>query len=314
MSANLDVVGVDVSKGWLDFADGACVDRVANEARAVEARLSALAQGRNLLVVAEATGGYEFVLVKACRRLGVAVALVNPRQIRDFARASGRLAKTDALDARVIAAFGSALRPRPLAAEAGAGEALAPLVARRRQLIEMMTAEKNRLGQADAMIRDGISAHLNVMKSELAGIDARIALTIDGDDTLAARKAILVSVPGVDEITAAVLLAELPELGFIDNRKIAALVGVAPINRDSGLTRGQRHIGGGRATVRCALYMATLSAVRTEPSLKAFYARLKNAGKKPKVALIAAARKLIALLNTIVARNTHWRPVQQHGC
>lgn len=316
MSKDQVIIGVDVSKGWLDLAESVSGQtlRIDNDPGAIARYLGALASPGDTLVVAEATGGYEFALVKACRRCDIAIAVVNPRQIRDFARAKGRLAKTDRIDAQIIRAFGQTMSPRPLPAASEAAETLGDLVARRRQLIDMMTAEKNRRAMAREPIRAQIDLHLNMLKGQLAAIDAEIALVIDSDNALAARKALVTSVPGIGEVTAAVLIAELPELGAIDGKKIAALVGVAPINRDSGAKRGQRQIGGGRATVRCALYMATLSAVRAEPAIRAFHRRLKAQGKKPKVALIAAARKLILLLNTLVAKNTQWKPAEQYGC
>jgi transposase len=210
----------------------------------------------------------------------------------------------------------SARRPvlRPVAAASPGRDALRALVTRRRQLIEMMTAEKNRLAQAGPAMAALIGEHLNALKGQLAHVDVSVALAVEADPALAERRALLTSVPGVADLTAAVILAELPELGDIGDRQLSALIGVAPINRDSGTRRGQRHIGGGRAAVRCALYIATLSAVRCEPGLKAFYNRLKDNGKPSKLALVAAMRKLAILLNTLVKRNQRWKPPQQHGC
>lgn len=249
----------------------------------------------------------------ALQHAGLAVAVVNPRQVRDLARARGRLAKTDAIDATMIALFGALMRPSPLPAPVAGRAAFGALVARRRQLIDMLIAEKNRLEHAEASVRRWIEESLFALKSQLAGVDAAIAIAIDGDPELVRRRDILVSVPGVATLTAAVILAEMPELGAIGSRQAAALVGVAPVNHDSGAHRGERHIAGGRPSVRCALYMATLSAVRHEPTLKAFHQRLRLAGKKPKVALVAAMRKLVTLLNTLLQRDQLWRPIQ-HGC
>jgi len=306
------VIGVDVSKAWLDLAGrpDEPVERHANSPEGVAALLALLAHPK--LVVVEATGGYELRLVRALHAAGLPIAVVNPRQVRDFARARGRLAKTDALDARIIAEFGTLLRPSPMPAPPKGREGFAALVARRRQVIDMMIAEKNRLETAFEEVRDFILEHLGALKSQLANLDAAIALAIEADLQLCARRDILTSVPGVGELTAAIILAELPELGSIGPKQAAALVGVAPINRDSGAHRGERHIGGGRPSVRCAMYMATLSAVRYEPQLKAFYQRLRARKTRPKVALVAAMRKLVTLLNTLLMRNQPWR--SQHGC
>ncbi|MGH8800604.1 MAG: IS110 family transposase [Casimicrobiaceae bacterium] len=309
------VVGIDVSKHHLDLAqhERAGTARYANTQEGIVALTQALGAAPPRLVVVEATGGYEIALVRACQAARWPVAVVNPRQVRALARAKGTLAKTDALDAAAIAAFGALMQPRPLPPPVQGRDAFQALVARRRQLIDMMIAEKNRLEHAEATIASWIAETLDTFKSQLAGIDTAIALAIDADEELSKRRDILVSVPGVGDLTAAVILAELPELGAITSKQAAALTGVAPINRDSGSLRGERHIGGGRPSVRCAIYMATLSAVRHEPSLKAFYQRLRQAGKKPKVALVAAMRKLVALLNLLLQRAQPWTP-QQHGC
>jgi transposase len=316
MDGEARVVGVDVSKGHLEIArDGqVATARYPNTVAGIADLMEALGADLPRLVVAEATGGYEMALVRALQQVGIAIAVVNPRQVRDLARAHGRLAKTDAIDARAIARFGALTQPRPLPRPAAGREDFGGLVARRRQIIDMMIAEKNRLEHAAATIRGWIEESLAAFKTQLASVDAAIALSIDTDHELDRRRTILVSVPGVADLTAAVLLAELPELGSIGSKQAAALVGVAPINRDSGAHRGERHIGGGRPSVRCALYMATLSAVRHEPALKAFYHRLRQAGKKPKVALVAAMRKLVSLLNTLLTRNQTWTPPQLHGC
>jgi transposase len=309
------IVGVDVSKAHLDLADTTSRPpwRIANSADAIAKLIEDLQADPPALVVLEATGGYETTLVIALQAASLPVALVNPRQIRDFARATGRLAKTDALDAQVIARFGLAVQPPPLPPIEAGQEAFAGLVARRRQIIDMLVAEKNRLEHADAAIRGWIDQHLAQLKTQLAQVDAAIALAIEASTELHARQVILTSVQGVGPLTAAVLLAELPELGAIGHKQLAALVGVAPLNHDSGTLRGQRHIAGGRASVRCALYMATLVAVRHNPTLKAFYRRLRDAGKRPKVALVAAMRKLLSILNALVRDNRPWHPVQD-GC
>ena len=308
-------MGVDVSKAWLDVnrAGAPEVTRWPNDPAGIQALLDDLEADRPDLILMEATGGYEMALVRQAQAVGLAVAVANPRQIRSFARAKGRLAKTDALDARVIAEFAATLRPPALPPRDAQRTALAELVARRRQLIEMATAEKNRLQQASERIAGLIEEHLQLLKTQLAAVDSEISLAIDADTKLAHRRAILTSVPGLGEITAAVILAELPELGTTGDKQIAALAGVAPVNHDSGTLRGQRHIAGGRSSVRCALYMAALTAARREPSLKTFYARKRAEGKPTKVALVAVMRKLVTLLNVLVSRDVKWQP-QQHGC
>jgi transposase len=316
MPKHAHIVGVDVSKAYLDLADtiSEAPWRIANSGEAIAKLIADWQADPPDLVVLEATGGYEIALVIALQAVALPVAVVNPRQIRDFARATGQLAKTDALDARVIAQFGVAVRPTPLPMIEASQEAFAGLVGRRRQLIEMLVAEKNRLEHADAVVRGWIDQHLAQLKTQLAQADASIALAIQASVDLRARQAILTSVQGVGPLTAAVLLAELPELGAIGHKQLAALVGVAPLNHDSGTRRGQRHIAGGRASVRCALYMATLVAVRHNPMLKTFYRRLREGGKRPKVALVAAMRKLLSLLNALVRDNRPWQPLPQDGC
>lgn len=303
-----ELVGIDVAKTHLDVAiDGvSTVTRYCNDAAGRAAIVERLAEAS--LVVVEATGGYELALVRVLQAAGVAVAVVNPRRVRDFARAGGRLAKTDRIDALTIAQFARAMRPSQTPSIEDGHMALAELVTRRRQLIEMAVAEENRLEHVGAAIAAMIHEHVRQLKDQLAGIDVAIALAIDADEALKARGAILRSVPGVGAVTAAVLIAELPELGTIDDKKIAALVGVAPVAHDSGAMRGQRHIAGGRGSVRCALYMAALGAVRFDPTIRAFHRRLKESGKPPKVALVAAMRKLLILLNILVRRNQMWQP------
>ena len=314
MPRSKSVVGIDVSKRHLDVAVAGSqeVVRWPNEAGGIAGLVKALSGQAPGLVVLEATGGYEMAAVRALQEAGLAVAVVNPRQARDFARASGRLAKTDALDARALASFGVALRPAPLPPIDASQAAIGDLVARRRQLVDMLIAERNRLEHASSLTRGWIEDHILVLKSQLAQTDAALGLAVASSAELRQRYKLLTSVKGVGPLTAAVLLAELPELGTIDHKQIAALVGVAPINHDSGQYRGQRHIGGGRQSVRCVLYMATLVGVRFNPTLQAFYRRLRQAGKRPKVALVAAMRKLITILNAIVRDGKPWQ--LQDGC
>jgi transposase len=301
-------VGIDISKAHLDLAwDGEdTVARSANDAASCAAVAAELKDAT--LVVVEATGGYELEIVLALQAAQAPIAVVNPRRVRDFARASGRLAKTDRVDARVIAHFARAMRPSQTPQIEDGRMALGELVARRRQLIDMLVAEQNRIEHAGPSMATAIRDHLAYLKDQLTGIDAAIAIQVRADPAVARRRDILESVPGIGGTTAAVLLAELPELGAIDDKKIAALVGVAPVAHDSGTLRGQRHIAGGRSSVRCALYMATLSAVRCNPAIKIFHRRLRDSGKKPKVALVAAMRKLIILVNTLARRDQLWKP------
>lgn len=310
------ILGIDVAKAQLDLADpsGTTTRRIANTALAIAALVDELVRDPPSLIVVEATGGYEMALVSALQQARLPVAVINPRQARDFARASGRLAKTDAIDARILAQFGAALHPAPLPPIDPSQTALAALVARRRQLVDMLIAERNRLEHAADAIQGWINDHIAMLKTQLAQTDAAIALTVEASADLHRRREILTSVKGVGPLTAAVLLAELPELGAIGHKQIAALVGVAPINHDSGTQRGQRHIAGGRPSVRCALYMATLVAVRYNPTIKAFYRRLRDSGKRAKVALVAAMRKLISILNALVRDNRTWQPALQDGC
>lgn len=307
-------VGIDVSKTYLDVAMSGAnqVRRFSNDA-AGAAELAASFDVPDLAVL-EATGGYELVCVSVLQAQGWPVAVVNPRQVRDFARAGGQLAKTDALDARVLVAFGQAMQPSVLPPADPARNGLADLVARRRQIVDMAIAEKNRLQQAtDQRITESIDAMLGFFKSQLIAIDTSIALAVKTEPRMASACKRLMEVPGIGPVTAAVILAELSELGHIDHKKIAALVGVAPINRDSGRHRGERHIAGGRHSVRCALYMATISGVRCNPQLTTFYKRLKANGKPPKVALIATLRKLTGILNAIM-RDHIKQTAQQYGC
>ena len=259
-------------------------------------------------MVVEATGGYEMPLVVRLAEAGLPVVLVNPRQLRAFAIAVGELAKTDAIDARVIARYAHDVRPavRPLAGEKQ--RFFADLAARRRQLIELRTAETNRRHQTqrDELLRS-IEALLALLEKEIATINEQLAQLIARDDQWNARDAILQSVAGVAAATSHTLLADLPELGQLGHKQIAKLVGVAPLNRDSGKLRGRRTIFGGRGTVRAALYMAAFNAIRCNPPIRAFYQRLRQAGKCYRVAITACMRKLLTILNVLVRDKTFWR-------
>jgi transposase len=261
-------------------------------------------------VILEATGGFELPLVGALLAAGLPVTVVNPRQVRDFARATGQLAKTDAIDARVLAHFGEAVRPelRPLPNEAT--RELAALVARRRQLIEMLTAEKNRLRLAARAVRRDIEQHIRWLERRLSDLDGNLAQQVRSSPNWRARDDLLQSVPGIGPVSSVTLLAQLPELGRLNRKEIAALVGVAPLNRDSGTLRGRRRVWGGRRHVRATLYMATLVATRCNPTIRSFYTRLLAAGKPKKLALTASMRKLLITLNAMLRNNVPWQPDQ----
>ncbi len=302
-------VGIDVSKDWLDVAigSGVAVQRFENVQTGHEGLLAALQGQRIRRVIVEATGGLERSLVAALAAAELPVVVVNPRQVRDFAKATGRLAKTDAIDAEVLAEFGQAVSPevRPIA---GAEQlAFKELVARRRQLVMMHTAESNRLGQAhDPAVRRSIRTMLRAIERQLLDNEQRMDHAIERSPIWQARKDLLTSVPGVGNQTARTLIAELPELGACSRQRIAALVGVAPLNRDSGHMRGRRMTWGGRASVRTALYMATLVATRWNPIIRDYYQRLLDAGKRKKLALVACMRKLLTILNAMLRDGAPW--------
>lgn len=303
-------VGIDVSKDRLDvhvlpskqaFAvarNGEGLDRLAIE-------LCGLAPA---LVVLEATGGFELTVAAALAGAGLPLAVVNPRQIRDFARATGRLAKTDTLDAEIIALFAERIRPEPRPVADLEAQVLAELVARRRQLVEMIGMESNRRRQARApKVQRTLEATLKTLEAQLAELDREIDDTVRGSPAWRAADDLLTSVPGVGDITARTLIAELPELGRLDRRRIAALVGIAPINRDSGQMRGHRAIAGGRTAVRNVLFMATLTATRWNPVIKAHYTQLVERGRPKKVAIVACMRRLLGILNAIIRTASPWQ-------
>jgi len=301
-------VGIDVSKDHLDAHARPQGDawRVANDDGGITAlaeRLAALAPAR---VVLEATGGYQNPLVAALAAAGLPVVVVNPRQARRFAEAVGRLAKTDQIDAATLAHFAEAVpaQPRPLP-DAAARE-LRDLLARRRQVLQMRLAEQQRLPNAAGRVRPAIARHLKFLDRELRRLDDDLGAAVRASPAWRERDELLQSVPGVGPQVSRVLLAELPELGRLPGRRLASLVGLAPFSRDSGRRRGRRRIYGGRAVVRAALYMAALVAKRHNRALAAVFERLVAAGKAKKVALIAVARKLLTILNAIVASGTPW--------
>jgi transposase len=280
---------------------------VTNDETGIEQIKSRLGELRPELVVLEATGGLEIPLASVLACAQQPVAVVNPRQVRDFARATGRLAKTDLLDAQVLAHFAEAVRPEPRPVPDERLQALGALLGRRRQLVEMLTMEKNRLHSARKEVRERINEHIAWLKKELESLDQDLNRSIRKLPLWREQDDLLQSVPGVGRVTSLTLLAELPELGKLNRKQIAALVGVAPLNRDSGTLRGKRTIWGGRAQVRSALYMAALVATRFNPIIAAFYQRLCDAGKEKKVALVACMRKLLTILNAIVKHRTPWR-------
>ena len=272
------------------------------------ALIERLQEARPELIVLEATGGFEQVVAAGLAGAGLPVVVVNPRQIRDFARSMGRLAKTDRIDAEVIALFAERVRPEVRPLPDAAARELDELVTRRRQVIEMMVAEGNRARRlASRRLKKRIDRHLEVLQKELTEIERELDDTIRRSPIWRETEDLLKSVPGIGNATARTLLAELPELGTLGRRQIAALAGVAPFNRDSGTFRGRRMIGGGRAGVRATLYMAALVASRHNPVIAAFYQRLLAAGKPKKTALVACMRKLLTILNAIIRHRTPWQ-------
>jgi transposase len=305
----LTFVGIDVSKARLDVASHptGATHSVANDANGIKTLVEQLRAVKPLLVVLEATGGIERAVVRALAELPVTVT--NPRQVRDFAKATGQLAKTDVLDAQILARFAEAVRPalRPLADEITLE--LRALISRRRQITEMLTAEKNRLSRAPRRVQKRIEAHIRWLQSELERADEDLDQTIRQSPVWREQEDLLKSVPGIGPVVSRTVLAELPELGNLNRKQIAALVGVAPLNWDSGLLRGRRVIWGGRSHVRTALYMAALTASRRNPVIREFYKRLRAACKAPNVALVACMRKLLVILNAMLRHRVPWRPV-----
>lgn len=298
-------VGIDVSKHWLDVSHGPAGQemRLAYSETAVAALLKRLQRDRPNGVVLEATGGLERRLADRLAAAGLPVAVVNPRQVRDFARATGRLAKTDRIDARVLALYGARLQPPPRHLPCQARRHLAALVTRRRQLVAMRSAEKTRRHQADdPLIAEQIGALIDHLARLIAELDQRIAKALRSAPW-ADRAQRLQTMTGIGPIAAATLIAEVPELGALTRRQAAALVGVAPLNRDSGQRRAPRCVWGGRANVRKTLYMAAIVAMRFNATLAAFYQRLRNAGKPHKVALTAVIRKMVVTLNAMIRDN-----------
>ena len=309
MNTSPTYVGIDVAKAKLDVASEppgltTTIPNTDAGLHTLVPQIQALAPAR---IVVEATGGYELPVVRALVEAGLPVIVVNPRHVRDFAKALGRLAKTDTLDAQVLALFAARVQPPVRPQPDAATTALAALLARRRQVIEMLTAERHRLSKAAPALRPGIQAHITWLTQQVTSLDADLTTRIRQSPVWQEQTDLLQSVPGVGPILSRTLIAELTEGGTLTRRQIAALVGVAPLNRDSGTMRGPRTCWGGRAPVRTALYMATLVATRWNPVIRHTYQRLCARGKKRKVALVACMRKLLTILNAMLKHRTSWQ-------
>jgi transposase len=299
--------GIDVAKAWLDVATSdEPVWRVANDVAGIATLVAQLTAQRPRLIVLEATGGYETAVTAALVAAGLAVAVVNPRQVRDFAKATGHLAKSDALDARVLALFAARVQPTPRPLPDAVAAELAALLARRRQVLEMRTAEQHRRPTLAPRLRPALDAHVVWLSQQLAELDGELDRTLRDSPVWRAKEDLLRSIPGIGPVVARTLLGELPELGCLDRGEVAALAGVAPLNQDSGRRRGKRRTWGGRAPVRAALYMAAVTATRCNPTIRALYTRLRAAGKPAKVALVACMRKLLIIANAILRDATPW--------
>ena len=303
-------VGIDVSKRQLDIfvRPGGEHWTVPNDEAGVAELCERLATMQVQSVVLEATGGYETLVSTTLATAGLPLAVVNPRQVRDFARSTGRLAKTDRIDAEVLAEFAEAVRPAVRPLKDDATRELEARVNRRRQLVAMLATEKNRLASAPKALRRDIKAHIAWLESRVRDLDNELKRRVKDSSAWRVNDDLLQSVPGVGCVSAFTLLAHLPELGSLPRRKIAALVGVAPFNRDSGTLRGRRTVWGGRGEVRATLYMATVAAIRCNPTIRTFYQRLLASGKPPKVALVACMRKLLTILNAVIRDQIPWQP------
>jgi transposase len=307
-------IGIDVSKQQLEVAahESAYQFRCANKASAFGELIAELIALRPALIVLEATGGLEIPVVAALHAAGLPVVVVNPRQVRDFAKALGQLAKTDRLDARVLAHFAAAIKPplRPIKSKDELE--LDALVGRRGQLVEMLTAEKNRRGSAATdTVRDEINKHIDWLQDRIAELDEQLQALLKSSSLWQVKNDLLQSVPGIGPVVSFSMLADLPELGTLNRQQISKLVGVAPLNCDSGQQRGTRHIYGGRARVRSMLYMAALTATRYNPVIKQFYQRLLAKHKPFKVAITACMRKLLAIINVMVRDGASWKTKDQ---
>ena len=313
MSSSAVFVGIDVAKAHLDVAlrPAGTHRRVPNTTTGIAAVQEALEAVQPEVVVLEATGDHETLVATTLASTGLPVAVVNPRQVRQFARAVGQLAKTDALDAHVLARFAEVVRPAPRPLRDDAAQSLAGLVARRRQVVAMLVAEQQRLSAQPAALRTRVQEHIDWLREERDRLDGALQTQLRQSPVWRATEALLRSVPGVGPVVAATLVAELPELGQLNRKQIAALVGVAPLACESGTLRGRRIVWGGRAQVRAVLYMSVVVGRRWNPVIRAFYERLRAAGKPAKVALTACMRKLLTILNAMVRQQTRWQPPLQ---
>lgn len=303
-------VGIDVSKNTLDIAVHETGETwsSSNDSSGCAALAAKLKLLKATSIVLEATGGFETLVTATLSAADLPVIVVNPRQVRDFAKATGQLAKTDRIDCRVLAHFAAAIDPPVRPVKSAETQHLEALLARRRQIVEMLVAEKNRLANnRDRAVVEDLNEHIAWLERRLKSSDDELQRVLKASPAWRERDDLLRSVPGVGPVLSLTLLAQLPELGQLNRREIAKLVGVAPFNWDSGQWRGSRHIWGGRATVRSPLFMATLCAIRVNPTIKYFYRRLIAAGKAPKVAITACMRKLLTILNVMVKTQTSWR-------
>ena len=320
MEGEARFVGIDVSKAQLDVAVRPTGKRwvLPYDETGIEGLIPQIVDLEPALVLLEATGGLELPLVAALAAAALPVVVVNPRQVRDFAKATGTLAKTDTLDAGVLAHFADAVRPEVRPLKDAETQVLNSLTARRRQVMTMLVSEKNRLGTAIGAVSPRIEAHIAWLEQELSDLDKGLRQTLRQSPVWREKDDLLRTVPGVGPQLSLTLLAHLPELGTLDRKQIAALVGVAPYNRDSGTRRGKRAVWGGRSRVRAVLYMGALVASRHNPAIRDFYQRLLAAGKPKKVALIASMRKLLVTLNAMLKHGYPWRdmtqPVVAHAC
>ena len=304
-------VGIDVSKATLDVAFGSDgqIIQSANDEAGISDLVTRLVKAAPELVVLEATGGYESLVAAALAGKEVPVAVVNPRQVRDFAKATGVLAKTDRIDAHVLARFAEAVKPEPRPLPTPEAKELEEFLNRRRQIVDMLTMEKNRLAMAATeRMKKSLTKHIAWLEEALRRANDDIDKAVRASPAWREQEDLLRSVPGIGPVSARTLLAELPELGALNKKQIAALVGVAPLNRDSGTMKGTRSCWGGRASIRRVLYMATLTAVRANPIIRRTYAALRARGKKHKVALVACMRKLLTILTAMVRDGHHWSP------
>ena len=312
-------VGIDVAKAELVVSVLPAMERftVANDERGVRTLVERLRAIGPQLIVLEATGGYELLSVAALAAAALSVVVVNPRQVRDFAKATGQLAKTDRIDADILARFADVVRPAVRVIADAEAQELDALLARRRQLLEMLQAERNRLGQVfgkgKRLVRKSLRAHITFLERDLHMTDSDLGEMVRKTPAWRERDELLQSVPGVGPVLSRTLLADLPELGRLSRRKIAKLVGVAPLSRDSGMMHGRRFVQGGRTSVRAVLYMAALVATKRNTIIQEFYQRLVAAGKPKKLALVACMRKLLTILNTMVRTRTQWNAEAAHG-